>query len=55
MTDTSAVFEDIQDVIVVRIQDQEISYHTGESLHAQMPICQDGEKMLKFVLDLSNM
>jgi len=54
MTDGYAVFEDIQDVIVVRIQDQEISYHTGESLHEQMPICQDGEKPLKFVLDLSN-
>jgi len=54
MTDTSAVFEDVQDVIVVRIQGQEISYHTGESLHAQMPACQAGEKPLKFVLDLSN-
>ena len=54
MTDTSAVFEDIQDVIVVRIPDQEISYHTGESLHIQMSACrQDGPKPLKFVLDLS--
>ena len=53
MTDTSVVFEDIQDVIVVRIPNQEISYHTGESLHAQMPACQDGQKPLKFVLDLS--
>jgi len=53
MTDISAVFEDIQDVIVVRIPEQEISYHTGESLQAQMPTCQDPRKPLKFVLDLS--
>ena len=54
MTDTSAVFEDIQDVIVVRIPGQEISYHTGESLHAQMPAYDEDRKPLKFVLDLSN-
>jgi len=53
MTDTSAVFEDIQNVIVVRIPDQEISYHTGESLHSQMPAFLEGQKPLKFVLDLS--
>ncbi|MDP6546264.1 MAG: STAS domain-containing protein [Phycisphaerae bacterium] len=53
MTDTSAVFEDIQDVIVVRIQDQEISYHTGESIHSQMPAITEGQKPPKFILDLS--
>ena len=53
MNDTSTVFEDIQDVIVVRIPEQEISYHTGESLHAHMPNWQEGQKPLKFVLDLS--
>jgi len=53
MTDTSAVFEDVQDVIVVRIQDQEISYQTGESLQAQMPACQDAREPRKVVLDLS--
>ena len=54
MTDTSAVFEDVQDVIVIRLADQEITYHTGESLNAQMSTRQDGRKPSKFVLDLSN-
>lgn len=53
MTDTSAVFEEIQNVIVVRIQDQEISYQTGENLHAHMPTSQGAAEPLKFVLDLS--
>ena len=53
MTETSAVFEDIQDVIVIRVQNREISYHTGERIQARMPACQDGRKPPKFVLDLS--
>ena len=52
-TETSAVFEDVQDVIVIGIHDREISYHTGESLQARMPACRDGRKPPKFVLDLS--
>ena len=54
MTDTSTVFEDLHDVIVVRVRDKEISYRTGESLHAQMAALQDDRKSPKFVLDLSN-
>ena len=54
MTDTSAVFEDVQDVIVIRLADQEITYQTGESLNAHMSTRQDGLKPPKFVLDLSN-
>ena len=55
MTDTSAVFEDIQDVIVVRVQNHEISYDTGESLHAQMHTFLEGPKPVKVVLDLSKL
>jgi|TARA_B100001964_G_scaffold228444_1_gene279585 anti-anti-sigma factor len=54
MADTPAVFENIQDVIVIRIMDKEISHHTGESLHTQTPNCKDPDKPLKIVLDLSN-
>ena len=55
MNDISAVFENVQDVIVVRIRGKEISYRTGESLHAEMAPFQDDRKSLKFVLDLSNL
>lgn len=54
MTESSAVFECVKDVIVIRVQDHELSHHTGESIEAQMPVCQNGREPLKFVLDLSN-
>lgn len=54
MTDTSVVFEKIQDAIVVRIADKELSYSTGECLHTRMPAGADGDKPLKIALDLSN-
>ena len=53
MTETSAVFKDVHDVVVIMVRDQELSYHAGESLDAQMPARLEGGKPLKFVLDLS--
>ncbi|MBT3199379.1 MAG: STAS domain-containing protein [Phycisphaerales bacterium] len=50
MADASIVFEEIQDVIVARIMDRELTRDTGGSLHVQMPQCTQPPKV---VLDLS--
>jgi anti-sigma B factor antagonist len=54
MADTSAVFETIGDVIVVKLTGSEITHDTGGSLHTQTPAAQDCDKPLKIVVDLSN-
>jgi anti-anti-sigma factor len=54
MTDTSAVFEQIQDVIIIRIPGQQLLHVTGESIHAQIPASQNAPKPLNIILDLSN-
>jgi anti-anti-sigma factor len=54
MTDTSTVFEDIQDVIVVRIQNPEIKFGVGQILHDRLPTFQAERDSLKIVMDLSN-
>ena len=55
MADTLSVFENIQDVIVIRIPGQDLTHLTGESIHDQMPSDQNSAKPSKVVLDLSNL
>jgi anti-sigma B factor antagonist len=53
MTATSAVLEDIQGVIVIRVLDRKLSHDTGESIAVLIPPWLHDHEPLKFVLDLS--
>lgn len=53
MPDTSAQFEAVQDVIVVRVLAPEISHETGELIQTRTHEIHNGDKPMKVVLDLS--